>query len=143
MDKSFQLHSELRSGYLYARVTGQNSAETVQHYMQDIVAECQNQQCFRVLIDEQLDGPRLDAIEIFSIASDGAMNTLGVFQAIAYVDPHMGDMADFAETVAVNRGMPVKSFSTIAEAEDWLLRQDEGSSEKDIFEDHNSRNRYR
>ena len=67
------------------------------------------------------------------------MNALGIFQAIAYVDPRMGDMAKFAETVAVNRGLPVKSFSSIVDAEHWLLKQNSGTEEKKLFEDHNSR----
>jgi hypothetical protein len=71
------------------------------------------------------------------------MRALGIFQAIAYVDTRMGEMAAFAETVVVNRGMPFKSFSSVAAAEQWLLRQDEGSGEKGIFEDHNSRNPFR
>lgn len=74
-------------------------------YLQDVVAACQERDCFRVLIDEQLDGDRLDTLEIFSLTSEGAMRSLGIFQAIAYVDPLMGAMAKFAETVAVNRGM--------------------------------------
>ena len=34
------------------------------------------------------------------------MDAMGIFEAMAYVDPQMGQMAEFAETVAVNRGMP-------------------------------------
>jgi hypothetical protein len=29
----------------------------------------------------------------------------------------------FAETVAVNRGLPVKVFSTVSDAEKWLVEQ--------------------
>jgi hypothetical protein len=139
----YNLDIERRKGYLLFRVTGQNSPETVQSYMRDIVAACKTRECFRILIDEQLDGERLDTLEIFSLASDGAMRALGFFQAIAYVDPRMGEMAEFAETVAVNRGMPFKSFSTIDAAETWLLKQNEGTPEKENFEHHNSRNPFR
>ena len=140
---NYELEIEQRADYLFIRVTGQNSTETVQSYMQDIKLACQQRDCFRVLIDEQLDGERLDTLEIFSLTSEGAMRALGIFQAIAYVDPHMGEMATFAETVAVNRGMPFKSFSSVAAAERWLLRQNEGADERDIFEDHNSSNPFR
>jgi hypothetical protein len=140
---NYELEIEPRADYLYIRVTGKNSAETVSSYTQDVVAACRAHECFRVLIDEQLDGERLDTLEIFSLTSEGAMRALGIFQAIAYVDTRMGEMAAFAETVVVNRGMPFKSFSSVAAAEQWLLRQDEGSGEKGIFEDHNSRNPFR
>jgi hypothetical protein len=35
----------------------------------------------------------------------------------------------FAETVAVNRGLPVVVFSTVADAEKWLLSEDRGGTE--------------
>ena len=139
----YQLEMEQRANYLFVRVSGQNSAETVNNYMQDIVRACEARACFRVLIDEQLIGDRLDTMEVFSLASDGAMRALGVFQAIAYVDQRMGQMAAFAETVAVNRGMPFKTFSSVAAAEEWLLRQNEAADGKEIFEKHNSRNPFR
>lgn len=71
------------------------------------------------------------------------MRSLGIFQAIAYVDPLMGEMAKFAESVAVNRGMPVKAFASVAAAEQWLLTQNDGADEKDLFEEHNSRDPFR
>ena len=136
---NYELETQQHAGYLRFRVTGQNSAETVKKYMQDVVAICNERDCFRVLIDEQLEGDRLDVQQIFSLTSEGAMNALGIFQAIAYVDARMGEMAKFAETVAVNRGMPLKVFTSVVEAERWLLRQNAGTEEKQLFEDHNSR----
>lgn len=142
-DKAYRLEFERRSNYLLVRVTGHNSAETVGQYLQDLKDECQKQQCFRVLIDEQLAGERLDVGEVFAIASDGAMDSMGLFQAIAYVEPKMGEMGGFAENIAVNRGMPVRMFATVEEADQWLTGQSEGSGEKTIFEEHNARNNYR
>ena len=46
----------------------------------------------------------------------------------------MGDMSYFAETVAINRGMPVKMFRTVGHARDWLLEQAEGPDEQHIFQ---------
>jgi hypothetical protein len=40
-----------------------------------------------------------------------------VFEALAYVDPLMGDRADFAEAVAINRGMPIAMFSAVEDAQ--------------------------
>jgi hypothetical protein len=78
-------------------------------YLRDVVEECRTRNCFRVLIEERLEGPRLQLMDVFSVAAEGAMMALGVFQTIAYVDERMGKMAEFAETVAVNRGMPVRA----------------------------------
>ena len=131
---SYRIEYDPAPTFLRATVTGTNSAAAVQAYMREILAECQRQQCHRVLIDEQLDGPRLGVDAVFEIASEGAIEALGFFQAVAYVDEAMGEMAHFAETVALNRGMPVRAFPTIAEAERWLIEQTEGPQESAIFE---------
>jgi hypothetical protein len=119
--------------FLRVTVTGENSASSVSRYMQDIVQECGRQDCYRVLIDERLEGPRLGVDDVFVVASEGAMRAMGIFQAIAYVDEKMGDLSEFAETVAINRGMPVKMFSKTADAEEWLINLVEGPDEKEIF----------
>ena len=44
---------------------------------------------------------------------------------IAYVDvnpEHPTAHMQFAETVAVNRGMNIRMFATVAEAEEWVRR---------------------
>ena len=119
--------------YIHATVTGTNTRDAVMRYLDDIRRECGKQDCYRVLIEERLDGPRLPTMDVFAIASEGSMKALGVFHAIAYVDQRMGDMADFAEMVAVNRGMPVRFFRNVEAAEKWLGTQEEGVREQDIF----------
>jgi hypothetical protein len=120
---AYQLTFERHPDYLHATVTGSNDQDAVMQYLREIRAECQRQGCFRVLIDEKLAGPRLAVDEVFTIASEGAMDAMGIFEAIAYVDPYMGPMAEFAETVAVNRGMPVRTFDSVDAAREWLLEQ--------------------
>ena len=126
---SFARHTR----YIHATVTGTNSRDAVMRYLDDIKRECERQDCYSVLIEERLDGPRLPTMDVFTIASEGSMKALGVFHAIAYVDERMGDMADFAEMVAVNRGMPVRFFRNVEAAEKWLGTQKEGVREQDIF----------
>jgi len=130
---AYQLSFERHSRFIHATVTGPNGRNTVKRYLEDIRRECVRQDCYRVLIEERLEGPRLPTIDVFAIASEGAMNALGIFHAIAYVDERMGDMAEFAETVAVNRGMPVRAFSSVKQAKNWLCAQQEGAREQDIF----------
>jgi hypothetical protein len=130
---AYQLSFVRHPLYIHVTVTGTNSRETVMGYLDDIRCECIRQDCYRVLIEERLEGPRLQMMDVFSIASEGAMNALGVFHAMAYVDERMGDMANFAETVAVNRGMPVRMFTNVPDAENWLRAQQEGVREQDIF----------
>ena len=71
--------------YVHATVTGINGRETVERYMADILNECVRRDCYRILVDERLEGPRLDGMEVFSIVSEGSASALGKL-AIAYVD---------------------------------------------------------
>lgn len=129
----YELTFEDRGSFLYVRVRGSNSPNAVAGYLADVVEECKRRDCRHVLIDERLEGPRLGVNEVFDVAAEGAMKAVGVLDALAYVDPKMGSMADFAESVALNRGMPVRTFASIDAAEAWLLRQVSGQNEQDIF----------
>lgn len=132
---SYELTFNQGSNYLHAIVSGTNSRKTVAAYMDDVLAECRRSDCFRVLIEERLEGPRLTAMDVFAVSSEGSMKALGVFEAVAYVDEQMGELRDFVETVAVNRGMPVATFATVGEADAWLTRQQTPADEKRIFHD--------
>ena len=132
---SFKLNVERRDDYLHFTVTGINARETVSNYMKEVIAACEKHDCYRVLIHEKLTGPRLEAMDVFNLASEGAMRLLGRFEAVAYVDEEMGAMGDFAESVAVNRGMPIAFFSNIEDAERWIKSRTEGEAEQYIFWD--------
>jgi hypothetical protein len=61
-------------------------------------------------------------MDVYQIAAEGADRAKGLFEAIAYVDANArGDQMKFAETVAVNRGLPVTVFGSVDEARNWLL----------------------
>lgn len=118
---SYTLTVTPKPAYLHFVVTGENSLENVTRYLADIQRECAARHCFRALIEERLVGPRLGVMDIFQIASDGSHRAQAPFKAIAYVDVNAeGDLMKFAETVAVNRALPVRVFPSVAEAEHWL-----------------------
>ena len=119
---SYALTISRKHNFLHAKVTGQNSAENIKQYLEEVVKECKEAKCGRVLIEEELAGPRLDVVSVFDVASEGSVTSRGLFSAIAYVDICAeGELMDFAETVAVNRGLPIRSFRTVIEAEKWLM----------------------
>lgn len=118
---AYEINFEKHPTYIHVTVTGDNSHETVTQYMEEVMAECTRQDCFRILIEECLEGPRLATIDLFSLISEGSASALGVFEAIAYVDEQMGEMGEFAETVAVNRGIPAAVFNSVPDAEAWLV----------------------
>jgi len=75
-----------------------------------------------VLIEERLEGPGLELLDVFAIVSRGSIEASGNLKAIAYVDAHAeAGLINFAEDVAVNRAMHLRVFTTVAEAEKWLL----------------------
>jgi len=120
---SFDLKIEHKTGYLHAIVTGQNSPENVAGYFAATLDVCEAASCSRVLIEERLEGPRLNMLDVFATVSEGSAHSFGKMDAIAYVDVNAeGDLMQFAETVAVNRALPARVFSTVAQAEEWLQR---------------------
>ncbi len=125
MPSSYNLTIIQKPTYLHAIVTGLNTKETVMSYLREVSRECALRDCSRVLIEERLEGPRLDVIDVFEIADVGSSRALGSCRTIAYVDVNAeGDLMKFAETVAANRFLFVKVFSSVRDAEKWLLSSD-------------------
>jgi hypothetical protein len=121
---SYELEIADKTGYLHATVTGKNTPENVLAYMSEVMQVCAASGCAYVLVEEKLEGPRLDTLDVFDIVSEGSQRGTGFFRAIAYVDACAeGELMEFAETVAVNRFMPVTYFHTVADAEQWLRNE--------------------
>jgi hypothetical protein len=119
---SYKVTFNQMDGYLRAFVSGTNSKQNVMGYLADILNECRSRNCFRVLIEERLEGPRLDMTDIYEIASQGQKLAPGRRPAIAYVDVNATSASNmkFAEDVAVNRGIFVRMFPSVADARHWL-----------------------
>jgi hypothetical protein len=122
---TFKLTILQKPTYLHAVVTGRNSRENVERYLAEVLRECTARNFSRVLIEERLEGPRLQTGDVFEIAMEASEKARRRLKAIAYVDVNaVGALMHFAETVAVNRSLPVAVFSTVADAERWLLDAD-------------------
>lgn len=119
---TYRLTIRQEPSYLHVIVTGSNSWENVHAYLAEIMRECMARRTYRLLIEERLEGPRLGTMDVYQIAAEGADRARGLFEAIAYVDVNArGGQMEFAETVAVNRGLPVTVFASVDEARKWLL----------------------
>jgi len=119
---SFQVTFIDTPDYLHAIITGENSFENVTGYLQQVREECRRRGYRRLLIEEHLEGPRLSGLEVFRIVTEGSERARGELHAIAYVDANAhGALMKFAEDVAVNRALRVAVFSSIPEAQLWLL----------------------
>ena len=110
--------------HLHFIVRGQNTIENVKGYLAQVLKECIARGCDRVLIEENLQGPRLGTFDVFEIASEGRSWTQKAIRRIAYVDVNaVDDQMKFAENVARNRGLPMAVFSSVATAETWLSQE--------------------
>jgi hypothetical protein len=109
--------------YLLVKVTGENSLQTVKQYLADVLDACIKNNCPNVLIEEDLQGPRLNTLDVFKVVSEGVRNEARSLRFIAYVDANpkseMG-LIHFAESLAKNQGIPVRVFDSVQEAENWL-----------------------
>jgi hypothetical protein len=119
----YTLNVEQRGSYLYITVTGDNSYETVHSYLSEVRSKCLEYDCPDVLIVENLAGPSLDTTSIYDLVVRNSKQALQVVGRLAVVDinpAHRLEDMEFAENVAVNRGLTVKAFATIQSAEEWL-----------------------
>jgi hypothetical protein len=118
----YTLQLDQKPTHMHVVVTGQNSPETVSAYVAEVVQECVERGCSRLLVEERLEGPRLGMLDVFKLVSEGSTRFQGALKSIAFVDVNRaGDLMQFAETVALNRGIPLVVFPTVDAAERWLI----------------------
>jgi hypothetical protein len=136
---TYKVTFDQNSGYLHAVATGTNSKENVMGYLADILHECMSRDCFRVLIEERLDGPRLNMTDVYEIASQGPSRAAGRRPVIAYVDVNATSTSTmkFAEDVAVNRGNILRVFPSVADARRWLVNFDNKGAQPNAAADAN------
>lgn len=119
---------EPKPGYLHVSVTGANTVENVRRSLRSAVSACTQHACSRLLFEEHLKGPSLGTVPVFEIVSEGSRMAGAVVSQIAYVDTnpeHDASLMSFAETVALNRGVRMRLFATVVEAEAWLAATSE------------------
>ena len=122
---SYTLNIEERAEYLYVTVTGENSLDTVNTYLTEVREECIKRKRFNLLIVENLSGPSLNAFSIYNLIASRSEQAAHIVHRLAYVDinpEHSARDMEFAEDVAVNRGISVKVCPTIHAAEEWIER---------------------
>ena len=120
---SYVLSVENKGAYLHITVTGDNTPENVANYLSEVRDKCVEHQCSHVLIEENLRGPSLGTGIIYKIVTEAGNQVWPVVRRIAYIDvnpKHNTGAMQFAETVAVNRAVNVRLFSSVVDAEKWL-----------------------
>ena len=122
-DEAYRFAVDRCPEYLHISVRGENTVANVRRVLRDVLQACGDHGCRRVLLEEHLTGPSLGTVEVFEIVAEGSHVAGSALEQIAYVDTnpeHDASQLEFIETVAVNRGVKVRVFATVAEAEVWL-----------------------
>ena len=112
-----------QSTYLHLIAEGDTTVEDVAGYLAEVLKKCIELHCPNVLIEENLKGPSLGIFAVYEIVTKICWQAASVVRHVAYVDvspEHKKEVNQFAETTAVNRGVNIKLFDAVAEAENWL-----------------------
>jgi len=117
----------IREGdYLHVVVTGDNTPADVAGYLDQIRKTCVEHDLSKVLIEENLTGPPVETVDVYDVVSASSVGVAPAIRSIAFVDmnpEHNFASMEFAETVAVNRGVNVKVFRDVPSAAEWIRKQ--------------------
>ena len=118
---SYTLSVESKGSYLHCVARGENGRASVLAYFEEIRAHCRTRDCYRVLVEERLEGPRLPPAELLPLMAEVSAMAGATFEMLAYVDVNAASdtIARLAGQV-VQPGAAVGVFATVAEAERWL-----------------------
>lgn len=98
------------------------SLEDPKNYSMEVIAAAMRYDAEKILCDERQLEYRLNIADTLEL-SDIQANALPVPAKIAIVyNPEYSKTVEFWETAATNRGFPVQTFTSLEEAENWLIK---------------------
>ena len=121
-DPPYFITVEQRADYLYVCVKlVAVSYESVKGYWLEI-AKARNGAESKPVLVEKHEPVQLSIPDAFQVASDlPAIGFAGVHVALVDPNPENQEVNEFTDIVARNRGVPARSFTTVSDAEKWLL----------------------
>lgn len=120
--KSYQLTFTVYPDYLYADLKSDKiSAQIIRDYVGEIITECDATGRCRILLYRDIPMV-LSGVDVFHTVRESLIAFRG--KKLALVKPHAAITSEinFGMTVGQNRGGNYESFTTVEEAETWLLR---------------------
>lgn len=118
----YQLAITVQEDYLHVRIEGDNTLQTVLDYTAELYLECMKRNCWKVLVEENLQGPAMSLIDVYQAASE-ASDKVQRPALMAFVDinpQHPQQNMEFAGKVALNRGLNIRVFANVPDAETWI-----------------------
>jgi len=124
---SYSVTIRSEGSYLPATVVGENGREAVLGYFREVREACRLRDCYRLRVEERLEGPRFGVEELQELMLQVATEAGVFYEAFAYVDVNAttDTIARVARQV-VEPGAAVGVFATVAEAERWLRAKEKG-----------------
>jgi hypothetical protein len=126
MAAPYTIRIEQKKCYLHARIVGENTPEVTRAYVVELIDACRKANCTALLVEENLEGPRMGAGELYGIIHELHAEFRSAIHVAAFVDanPLRSDAnMQFVENASANRGASVAGFRTVAEAEAWLQQR--------------------
>jgi hypothetical protein len=122
---AYNFSVEQKPAYVHAKVSGDLTRPNARQFLVDAYQACIDRNVSSLLLEVAFTGGLgLGLGEICSVINERSLDGSNL-ERIAYVDTNPDlprDMAEFAELVAQNRGVKVRLFGTLSEAEQWLQR---------------------
>lgn len=121
--KPYELTFDERPQYLHAHIKAEATDEqTAIDYWQKIIRKCRQTKGDRLMVVQEIPGG-LNTTETFGVASAvTAIGIQGIKIAFVDPDPDLYEAHQFGHLVGTNRGAWSQVFTTIPEAENWLLQ---------------------
>lgn len=108
---------EERAGYLYVEYDGPTDSAALISLMEEMARVCKAKDCKKILADLRNTSGELNLFQRYELGVVGAVLLRGLQIAIVY---KADENNHFAESVAVNRGLPAIITNDIEEARRWL-----------------------
>ena len=121
-ENPYLICSEPRADYLYVHVSGEtDTLEISLQFWREIRDLSRRHNALKVLVLENFQNT-LDIIDIYAL--NNRVSQMGFFNTrIAFVDEQTDqfEVNSTAERIAAIRGLNMRIFQTVADAENWLL----------------------
>jgi hypothetical protein len=111
--------------YLLARITGERTPQNLLRYLEEAFAATAASGRSKVLLEMHFKGATLSSASIVNVISLVVGDALRLAK-VAIVEPSPDPGMGFAETVALNRGVNARVFTTLSAAQQWLAEPPSG-----------------
>lgn len=123
---SYELSFNEEPDFLSVNVTGTRTHKAAVALAWDVLSACKERTASKVLVDLQQMTGQLDRVDAYDLAAVEfpKIQKTGVLTKMAVVDLEDSmERLKFFETVAVNRGVNMKIFSSVEKAAAWLAKE--------------------